>query len=122
MGATRGGGPTDHPRSSSRPIIPPGERTMLLRLAPRIKPLALGRLAGTVVLLSLVALTAVGSTRGQDDPKKAPKADAKATPPPAPPTGQATVTPQTQKINEFLSQAWKANKLQPSRRTSDHEF
>jgi hypothetical protein len=36
--------------------------------------------------------------------------------------GQSAVTPQTQKINEFLSQAWKANKLQPSRRTSDHEF
>lgn len=32
------------------------------------------------------------------------------------------VAPQTQKVNELLSQAWKANNLKPSARASDSEF
>jgi hypothetical protein len=33
-----------------------------------------------------------------------------------------SVAPQTQKINELLSQAWKANHLRPSARATDYEF
>ncbi len=77
--------------------------------------------AATLGLL-FAATAAPAQDKGllKEAPRSAPKDAPKVTPAPAP--ARPGVTPQTQKVNELLAAAWKANNVKPSAPAGNHEF